>query len=129
MYLDLRSEGKNHDDYQNQLECSEINVGFFDNRLERAAHEEEADQFRTPRVLDQEEIGFYSRPDPVDAPHRADQGCMRMIPNAQPNRQAKPDESSDIQTPYGLIEINDEDLSDNIHSQKGYHQQQFGELI
>lgn len=86
MYLDLRSGSKNHDDHQNQLECSEINVGFFEDRLEQAAHEEEVDQFQTPRVLDQEEIGFYSRPDSVDAPRRADQGCMRMISNTQPDR-------------------------------------------
>jgi hypothetical protein len=52
-----------------------------------------------------------------------------MISNTKPNLQAAPDEGSDIQTPYGLIEINDGELSDNTHSQKGYQQQQFGELI
>ena len=52
-----------------------------------------------------------------------------MISNTKPNLEGAPDEGSDIQTPYGLIEINDGELSDNTHSQKGYHQQQFGELI
>jgi len=54
---------------------------------------------------------------------------MYMISNAKPDRKAAPEESSDIQTPYGLIEVNDGELSDNTHSQKGYRQQQFGELI
>jgi len=52
MYLDLRSEAKKHDDYENQLECSEINVGFFDHRFEQVAFEGDVDQFQTPRVLD-----------------------------------------------------------------------------
>jgi len=54
---------------------------------------------------------------------------MYMISNAKPDRKVTPEESSDIQTPYGLIEVNDGELSDNTHSQKGYRQQQFGELI
>jgi hypothetical protein len=52
MYLDLRSEVKKHDDYQKQLECSEINVGFFDHGCELPAFEGDVDQFQTPRVLD-----------------------------------------------------------------------------
>jgi hypothetical protein len=52
MYLDLRSEVKEHDDYQKQLECSEINVGFFDHGCELPAFEGDVDQFQTPRVLD-----------------------------------------------------------------------------
>jgi len=31
------------------------------------------------------------------------------------------EESSEIQTPYGLIEINDEDFSDNAFSHKECH--------
>ena len=54
---------------------------------------------------------------------------MCMISNAKPNLQAAPDEVSDVETPYGLIEINDGELSDNTHSLNGFHQQQFGELI
>ena len=52
MYLDLRSEVKKHDDSQKQLECSEINVGFFEHGCEKLAFEGDLDQFQTPRVLD-----------------------------------------------------------------------------
>jgi hypothetical protein len=58
MYLDLRSEVKKHDDHQKQLECSEINIGFFDHGCEQLAFEgddvddDDVDQFQTPRVLD-----------------------------------------------------------------------------
>ena len=44
MYLDLRSATKDYEDYQNQLESSEINVGLFENRFEQAALEEDADR-------------------------------------------------------------------------------------
>lgn len=38
------------------------------------------------------------------------------------------EESSEIQTPYGLIEINDEDFSDNAFSHKECHQVQLDNL-